>query len=108
MLADPLFSPAAKSEWAALLDRVEGSINRALDESAAQEEAAAEGPGSTAAPALIDDGFRGLKSRLDAAGRLAEAVEALLAADEQEALAWVGLAARVNARLAAVPGPRLS
>jgi hypothetical protein len=105
---DQLFSPAAKVEWAKLLDRIEVSIDSALDATAAQEATIAEVASPKPAPALVDDGFLGLQSRLNSATKLAETVEALLAADEQEALVWVGLAARVNARLATVPGPRLS
>jgi hypothetical protein len=107
-MTDKPYSPAARGNWAALLDRIDASIARALDGVAAHVEASPEGSTSKPPPALVDDGFAGLSSRLATATRLAEAVDSLLAADEQEARAWVGLAERAGARLASLPGPRLS
>jgi hypothetical protein len=89
-----------------LLDRIEVSIHRALDGVSACEEVEASLP--KVPPALVDDGFAGLQSRLVTATSLADAVDSLLAADEQEARAWVGLAERAGARLASLPGSRLS
>jgi hypothetical protein len=107
-MADPIVSPASKDEWSKLLDRIEASIAHGLDEAAAQEQALADSePVPSTEPRLADDRLAGLKAHLDAAGRLAEAVEALLAADEEEARAWTNLAERATARLASPAAGRL-
>ncbi len=109
-MADPIVTPAAKGDWTRLLDRIDAAIARALDEAAEQERSLAPAEdastGEPGRPPLADiaDRLAGLRAHLDAAGRLAEAVGALLAADEEEASAWVGLAGRAKARLAAPPG----
>ena len=109
-MADPILTPAAKDEWAQLLDRIEASIARALDEAAAQEQtlADADGPVPSPEPRRVWRPFGWTTGALDAAGRLADAVEALLAADEEEARAWTDLAGRSAARLAiAATGARM-
>jgi hypothetical protein len=103
-MADSILTPAAKDDWSRLLDRIEASIARGLDEAAAQEQALADAaPIPSPEPRLADDRLAGLRAHLDAAGRLAEAVESLLAADEEEARAWSNLAERAAARLASSP-----
>jgi hypothetical protein len=104
-MADPLMTPAAKDDWAHLLDRIDASIARALKDTSAREKAlkAAVNPPEKGSSGLTEDRLAGLRIRLDSAGRLADAVEALLAADEAEARNWVGLAERTRARLAAPP-----
>jgi hypothetical protein len=104
-MADPLLTSTAQGDWTQLLDRIDASISRALKDTAAQEKAlkAAAGPAKRQDQGLTGDQLAGLRSHLDSAGRLAEAVEALLAADELEARAWVGLAEKVGARLASLP-----
>jgi hypothetical protein len=109
-MADSLLTPAAKGEWAVLLDRIEASINLALDETAAQEKALASALPADGQPpdaGLATDRAAGSRVRLDAAGRIADAVTALLAADEEEARAWTGLASRAGARLASLPAARV-
>jgi len=109
-MADPLLTPAAKGEWTALLDRIDASINRALDETAAQEKAlgkAVKGNVQPPVAGLAADRAGGRRARLDAAGRLADAVAALLAADEEEARGWAGLASRAGSRLASMPAGRV-
>ncbi len=104
-MTDPLFAPAAKADWTQLLDRIDASIARALKDTAAQEKALKRVAPKTKTMVHGLEGNRlaGLRSNLDAAARLADAVEALLAADELEARAWTGLAERASARLAALP-----
>jgi hypothetical protein len=106
----PLLTPAAKGEWTELLDRIDATIAQALDEIAAHENALGVAEASDVGPkvaGLAGDRANGLRIRLDAAGRMAESVAALLAADEEEARGWVGLAARAGARLASTPASRL-
>jgi hypothetical protein len=104
-MTDPLTTPAAKDDWANLLDRIDASIARALKDTAAREKAlkAATIPPEKVGLGLTDDRLAGLRAHLDSAGCLADAVEALLAADEAEARNWVGLAQRTRARLASPP-----
>jgi hypothetical protein len=104
-MADSLTMPAAKDDWAHLLDRIDASIARALKDTSAREKAlkAAVAPSEKGGPEMTEDRLAGLRAHLDSAGRLADAVEALLTADEAEARIWVGLAERTRARLAAPP-----
>lgn len=104
-MADPLLTPVAQGEWSQLLDRIDASISRALKDTVAQEKAlkAATVPRQKHEPVETGDQLAGLRAHLDSAGRLADAVEALLAADELEARAWTGLAERAGARLASPP-----
>jgi hypothetical protein len=107
-MAPPIVTPAAKREWAKLLDRIDTSIARALAEMADQELSLAEEPPRVPVDAgSVDEQLAGLQARLDAAGRLADSVEELLAADEAEARAWAGLATQARVRLAALPGAGL-
>ena len=103
----PILTPGAKGEWIRLLDRIEASIAQALDETAEQDRALDADATPTGEAAATADRVAGLRAHLDAAGRLAAAVESLLAADEEEAQAWVGLAQRAAARLASPPGCRV-
>ncbi|HEY1381307.1 MAG TPA: hypothetical protein VGF55_31190 [Gemmataceae bacterium] len=111
-MADPILTPAAKGDWTKLLDRIDESIARALEQVQEQERAFAPAGDTSVTdpqpPSPIDDRLRGLRAHLEAAGRLAEAVEGLLAADEEEARAWVGLAGRARSRLAGPPGGGIS
>jgi hypothetical protein len=104
-MTDSLMTPAAKDDWKNLLDRIDASIGRALKDTTAREKAlkAAIVPPEKCGPGLTEDWLAGLPAHLDSAGRLADAVEALLAADEAEARIWVGLAERTRTRLAAPP-----
>lgn len=108
-MAAPLLTPAAKGDWTQLLDRIEASIARALVETAAQEQTleTKTAPSVPGDAGVVGDRLCGLRVQLSAAGRLAEAVEALLAADEEEVRAWTGLAGRVAARLESLPGARV-
>lgn len=100
-----LLTPESKDDWGQILDRIDASITRALKETAAQEKALkiAVPKSKTPGLGLADDRTNGLRGHLDSAVEVADAVEALLAADEVEARAWVGLAERAAARLAALP-----
>ncbi|HEX4588415.1 MAG TPA: hypothetical protein VH120_00685 [Gemmataceae bacterium] len=108
-MPDPLLTPAAKGDWAVLLDRIDASIRHALETTAEQEKSFAVHVGAASAdPKSLTDHLDGLRSKLEASSRLAESVEALLVADEQEARAWADLAGRARARLASPPTGRLS
>ena len=105
-MAEPILTPAAKDDGPKLLDRIEASIARGLNEAGGPGEGTRSGRhrsiGLTTATAPTTDSRA--PAHLDAAGRLAEAVEALLAADEEEARAWTGLAERATARLRVIAG----
>jgi hypothetical protein len=106
-----ILTPKHMTDWLKVLDQIDASISRALDETAEYERAltAAPVPSETlGSDKSTDDQVRGLRLHLDAAGRLAEAVEALLAADEGEVRAWTSLAARAKARLATSPQADIS
>jgi hypothetical protein len=104
-MADSLLTPAAKGDWGQLLDRIDETIARALKDTTAREKSLrpAVTPARTPGPTLTGDRLSGLRAHLDSAARLADAVEALLAADELETKAWTGLAERASARLATPP-----
>jgi hypothetical protein len=106
-MAAPIVTSANMTDWLQVLDRIDASITRALDETAEYERALATSPLAAAvseAEPPADAPLRGLRLHLDAAGRLVDAVEALLAADEGVARAWAGLADRAKARLAVPAG----
>jgi hypothetical protein len=104
-----LTTPAARGDWAALLDRIDASIARALKTTTKQEKLfAGKVEANDPPPDTAADHLDGLRSRLDAAGTAAEGVGALLAADEHEAREWVGLAGRLRERLASPPVGRVS
>jgi hypothetical protein len=107
-VTDLLLTRTAKSEWAALLDQIETSIGSALDNVDRQERALRRKSEKPFEIRPATDRLSGLRSRLEAAGRLGDEVETLLAADEHEARAWVGLAERTRARLASSPAHRVS
>jgi hypothetical protein len=108
-MADPILTPARMADWLTVLDRIDTSISRALDETGAYERAlAAEPPRGREADPDVDRHLRGLRSHLEAAGMLAEAVEGLLASDEGEIRAWMSLANRARVRLAAPAGGSIS
>jgi hypothetical protein len=104
-MADPLLTPSAKGDWAQLLDRIDETISKALKDTTAREKMlrSATTPAQKLGPAPTGDRLAGLRAHLDSAARLADAVEALLAADELEAKAWTGLAERASTRLASLP-----
>lgn len=106
-----ILTPTRMAEWHQVLDRIDASISHALDETAEYERALA--PVTVRVTAVETDSsadrhVRGLRMHLDAAEKLAEAVEGLLAADEGEARAWMSLAARARARLATGPATGIS
>jgi hypothetical protein len=103
-------SPESMADWMRVLDQVQDSLTRALREADEHERALAESERADAGGDVgaaehhcldrIDERLRGLQAHLDAAGRTAAAVEALLAEDEREARAWADLAAAARRRLA--------
>jgi hypothetical protein len=103
-------SPESMAHWMGVLDQVQDSLARALHEADEHERALAESERADAGGEVgaaerrcldqIDERLRGLQAHLDAAGRTAAAVEALLAEDEREARAWADLAAAARRRLA--------
>jgi hypothetical protein len=104
-VVDPLSAPGAKEDWSLMLDRIEAAVARALVETAAQERVldATAPPITPADSGIVNERLGGLRARLCAAGRLAEAIEALLAADEEEVRTWTGMAGRIRPRLESVP-----
>jgi hypothetical protein len=113
-MPDGIQSTAAMDAWLRMLDQVQESIDGALRETDAHERSLADAeaaPPGTAWPDAqrhyldqLDERLRGLDEHLQAAGRLAEAIEGLLADDEREARAFVGQAEAVRQRLAAPNG----
>jgi hypothetical protein len=100
-MAESILTPANMAEWLQVLDCIDVSITQALDQTTEYERALATNPLSAAVPEMPDDSTtRGFRLHLDAASRLAEAVEGLLAADEGEARAWTSLAVHSRERLA--------
>jgi hypothetical protein len=108
-MAEALLTPTAKGDWAQLLDRVDDTIARALKDTTGREKAlrSVTTPAQRHEPAPSADRLSGLRTHLESAAKLADAVEALLAADELEAKTWTGLAERAAARLANLPGTGL-
>lgn len=108
-MTEPILTPAHMADWLQVLDRIDASIGRALQETAEYERVLAAVPAPAREPDPdVDRHLRGLRSQLEVAGKLAEAVEGLLSADEGEARAWLGLASRAKARLAAPPACGIS
>jgi hypothetical protein len=100
-MAAPILTPARMAEWLGVLDKIDVSITHALDQTAEYEKALATISMAPTAPEIPADAIhRGFRLHLDAAGRLAEAVEGLVAADEGETRAWAGLATQIGERLA--------
>ena len=80
----PAADPDGKRRLAQLLDRIDETISRALKDTAAREKSlrSAATPAQRNDQGPTTDRLAGLRAHLDSAAKLADTVEALLAADE--------------------------
>src|SRR5262245_52573678 len=101
-MSKAIASPAALTDWLAMLEDIDDSVSRALAEFGARQP---EQPGAPAdAPPVslnsqIDGAFRGLEERLAAARKFAAEIEAMLDADEQVVRGWRQMAEAARERL---------